>query len=84
MNKRQLLVVWALAVWLIFSFLSVSYQSEYWINLDEKTLTGTRIPSHFSFDWRSQKAELLPLVVPALLIAVPLVFTLRNKKKVGN
>ncbi len=85
MNRKQIIVIWLLAVWLGFSFAYAARHVEdpdLW-DRTKATVSREEAPPPvviYEFVWGRDAGTFLMLAVPGLLVGVPLIFTLGRKK----
>ena len=71
MNRKQLIVIWVLVAWLAFAVVYSSYYPAH-------SIGGVQFPTEWDFGW--QDGTLMVLSLPAILLAFPLLLTLRGRK----
>ncbi len=82
MNRKQLIVLWVLAAWLAFAVVYSSYYPAHtvggYLDNGKVWVEEMRYPAEWDFGW--QDSILMVLSLPAILIAISLLLTLRDKK----
>ena len=82
MNRKQLIVIWVLVAWLAFAVLYSSYYPAHtvggYLDSGKVWVEEMRYPAEWDFGW--QDSILMVLSLPAILLAIPLLLTLKGRK----
>jgi len=84
-NRKQLIVVWVLAAWLVFSFFYAARHVEEpgLLARSKAKVTGAEPPAaevSYNFVWGRDAGTFLMLAVPGLVVGIALTLTLGRKK----
>jgi uncharacterized membrane protein SpoIIM required for sporulation len=84
-NRKQLIVLWLLAAWLLFSFFWAARHVEEpgMLERGKARVTGAAPPAPtvtYQFVWERDAGAFLLLAIPGLILGIPLILTLGRKK----